>query len=173
MKVCAIIVTFNRKEWLLRCVKAVLAQSFKPSELIIVDNASTDGTSEYLAATGTINNSEITADAIVNVSNSDSNIKYFRLSNNQGGAGGFYWGHSFDTPQKPFFTIKRDDYCTDFQAFHSVLILSKMTSFEKLASCLVPLSIYLFRSSSLVSNNSMASFIDLSSPTGTKIPASP
>ena len=92
LKVCAIIVTFNRKEWLLRCVKAVLAQSFKPSELIIVDNASTDGTSEYLAATGTINNSEITADAIVNVSNSDSNIKYFRLSNNQGGAGGFYWG---------------------------------------------------------------------------------
>ena len=38
LKVCAIIVTFNRKEWLLRCVKAVLAQSFKPSELIIVDN---------------------------------------------------------------------------------------------------------------------------------------
>ena len=46
--VSAVVVTYNRKEELARCIKAVLGQIFPVSDLLIVDNASTDGTTGYL-----------------------------------------------------------------------------------------------------------------------------
>lgn len=48
MNITAVIVTFNRKNDLLRCVEAVLGQSRKPDNVVIVNNASTDGTEEAL-----------------------------------------------------------------------------------------------------------------------------
>lgn len=42
--VCAIIVTYNRKHLLLRCIDAVLEQTFPCKGLLIVDNASDDDT---------------------------------------------------------------------------------------------------------------------------------
>ena len=44
MNITTVIVTFNRKSELFRCMEAVLEQSHKPNNLIIVNNASTDGT---------------------------------------------------------------------------------------------------------------------------------
>ena len=46
--VCAIIATYNRKELLLEGIKALLNQKYKNLKIIVVDNASTDGTEEYL-----------------------------------------------------------------------------------------------------------------------------
>lgn len=47
-KVCAVIVTYNRKELLRECLKAVLGQTRPPDHILVVDNASTDGTLEML-----------------------------------------------------------------------------------------------------------------------------
>ena len=92
-RICAIIVTFNRKEWLGRCLKAVLSQSHKVDDIIIVDNASSDGTPLFLGESGLIKTIEnIADDELLDVSIANRNIHYFRLSENKGGAGGFYHG---------------------------------------------------------------------------------
>ncbi|HEV3229046.1 MAG TPA: glycosyltransferase family 2 protein [Solirubrobacteraceae bacterium] len=42
--VCAIVVTHNRKEMLRRCLAALASQRRQPDRILVVDNASTDGT---------------------------------------------------------------------------------------------------------------------------------
>lgn len=81
MNISTIIVTFNRKELLMRCIDAVLGQAHLPNRLYIIDNASTDGTEELLKEKGWYYGQ-------VN----GVNIHYERLPKNSGGAGGFYAG---------------------------------------------------------------------------------
>lgn len=76
-KVVAVVVTYNRKQLLLECVQAILKQSYPVHKLIIVDNASTDGTESYL------NENKIFENEIVD---------YQKMSTNTGGSGGFYVG---------------------------------------------------------------------------------
>lgn len=73
--VAAVIVTFNRLEKLKKVIASIEAQSLAPSHLIIVDNASTDGTGEYLASLA-----------------SRVPLEIVSLSQNTGGAGGFSAG---------------------------------------------------------------------------------
>ena len=47
-KVSAVITTHNRLELLKRAIDSVLGQTYKSLELIVVDDASTDGTKDYL-----------------------------------------------------------------------------------------------------------------------------
>jgi len=75
--VAAVVVTYNRKELLGKCLSTLLAQSRKVDQIFVVDNASTDGTQEYLRSQGYLN---------------DPTIQHVRLSHNGGGAGGFYAG---------------------------------------------------------------------------------
>lgn len=77
IKICAVVVTYNRKEMLLRCMEAILNQSVKIDKLIIVDNNSTDGTEKLLREQPYFNNQVIC---------------YRRLAENIGGAGGFHEG---------------------------------------------------------------------------------
>lgn len=74
---CAVVVTYNRKELLAECLNALLNQTQPLDEIILVDNASTDGTTEFLQKKGYLNNSKVT---------------YKRLLENTGGAGGFHEG---------------------------------------------------------------------------------
>lgn len=78
-KLAVIIVTFNRKELLLKCLKACLNQSYLPTTIFIIDNASTDGTYEYLLKNNIFKNNL-------------TDIQYHKLDHNRGGAGGFYNG---------------------------------------------------------------------------------
>mgnify|MGYP000376342314 CR=1 FL=1 len=48
-KISVIIPTYNRKEKLPACVDSVLAQTYQNIELILLDDASTDGSEEVLS----------------------------------------------------------------------------------------------------------------------------
>ena len=74
--IAAVIVTYNRLELLKECIHAVLNQEKQLCDLVIVDNASTDGTNDYLQT----------------ISMDCERINCFRLDQNTGGAGGFYYG---------------------------------------------------------------------------------
>ena len=71
--VCAVVVTYNRKETLRRCLSALAAQQRPPDRTLVVDNASTDRTQELLAA-------EFPA------------VEVLAMAVNEGGAGGFHEG---------------------------------------------------------------------------------
>lgn len=99
MKICAIVVTHNRKLLLAECLEAIKAQSLSPHSIIIVDNASTDGTPNLLLDLGYIANfpNDKFDDSFLDISKVEVNgyfvnIYYLRLNKNVGGAGGFYEG---------------------------------------------------------------------------------
>ncbi len=48
-QVCAVVLTHNRKDLLKECLLALQAQTRPPEAILVVDNASTDGTQEMLA----------------------------------------------------------------------------------------------------------------------------
>jgi GT2 family glycosyltransferase len=76
-KIATVIVTYNRKQLLERCLNAVVCQTIQCDRVFIIDNASDDGTPEFLQEKGYLNN---------------STVEYIRLSENTGGAGGFAKG---------------------------------------------------------------------------------
>lgn len=78
-RVCAVIVTYNRKILLMQCLAAISEQTRKPDYILLVDNASTDGTAEILKANGWL---------------SRPDLELLTLSENTGGAGGFAAGLS-------------------------------------------------------------------------------
>ncbi|BAD77600.1 glycosyltransferase [Geobacillus kaustophilus HTA426] len=71
--VCAVVVTYNRKELLRECLGNLKHQTRKINEIIVIDNASTDGTASL-------------------VKNEFPDVKLIELRENIGGAGGFYEG---------------------------------------------------------------------------------
>ena len=78
--ICAVVVTYNRKKLLLRCLQALEQQSYLLDHIVIVNNASTDGTVDFLEKQGYLENPRVTL---------------LDLSENQGGAGGFHAGIQF------------------------------------------------------------------------------
>ncbi len=66
-------VTHNRRQLLHECLQAVLGQTRRPNDVLVVDNASTDGTGEMLAR-------------------EFPHVEVLALPDNQGGAGGFHEG---------------------------------------------------------------------------------
>lgn len=93
-RVAAVVVTYNRKECLLECLRAIERQTLRPDTVYIVDNASTDGTREAVDAA---------APAL--------NIVYLRLEENIGGAGGFYTGlkTAFECGEHDCYWLMDDD----------------------------------------------------------------
>ncbi len=73
--ITAVIVTFNRKDKITKAIEHVLNQSRPPDHLLVVDNASTDGTPEVVAPYV-----------------ADERVALLRLPKNIGGAGGFATG---------------------------------------------------------------------------------
>ncbi len=74
-RIIAVVVTYNRRDMVTRLVKALDAGNVVPDELVVVDNASTDGTVEALEALGTT-----------------TPLTVLRQPENTGGAGGFHAG---------------------------------------------------------------------------------
>ena len=91
-KICAIVVTYNRNSLLVRCIDAVINQTYKCHTLLIVDNASTDGTDSILKDRFR-SNCDIVLDKVVMLAIHDNiSIQYVKKSTNSGGAGGFSTG---------------------------------------------------------------------------------
>ena len=59
MHVMTVIVTYNRKQLLERCLHAMVNQIRKPDHILIVNNASTDGTVDMLAEQGWLERADI------------------------------------------------------------------------------------------------------------------
>lgn len=76
-RVAAVVVTYNRKDLLRECLDALLAQTYPLATLILVDNASTDGTPDMLRQEGYLD---------------DARLRLVQMDTNTGGAGGFYEG---------------------------------------------------------------------------------
>lgn len=72
-QVCAVVVTYNRKPLLRECLQALQAQTRAVDTILVVDNASTDGTLEMVAE-------------------EFPNVQTLALGENLGGAGGFHAG---------------------------------------------------------------------------------
>lgn len=75
-KIFCVVVTFNRLDCLKRNLECLVSQTEKIDKIVVVDNASSDGTKEYMEQFASEN--EV--------------IEYCRLNENTGGSGGFSYG---------------------------------------------------------------------------------
>ncbi|HEX8465772.1 MAG TPA: glycosyltransferase family 2 protein [Abditibacterium sp.] len=78
-RVCAVVVTFKRKHLLEGCLRALQGQSRPVDRILVVDNASKDGTVEF-------------------IQREFPSVEVLELAKNGGGAGGFHAGmkHAFE-----------------------------------------------------------------------------
>lgn len=93
-RVYAIVVTYNRKQMLIECLDAILSQTVPVDKIVIVDNASTDCTGEFLKDNGYLDNPAII---------------YSLQETNSGGAGGFYAGMKIARDSQPDWVWIMDD----------------------------------------------------------------
>lgn len=121
-KVAAVIVTYNRKELLKECLAGILNQSRSIDAVFLIDNASTDGTPEFLEKEGFLLNSK---------------IKYFRSPENTGSAGGFHEGlkRAYESGYDWFWLM--DD---DVKSLPDGL--KKMLEYKDISLCIHPRKIY-------------------------------
>jgi len=91
----AIVVTFNRLEKLKKALKSYEEKTLLPKYILVVDNASTDGTREYLECWKNMN------------SKYEKIVVY--LKENKGGAGGFYEGQKTATKKDADWIMLADD----------------------------------------------------------------
>lgn len=75
--VVAVVVTRNRKQLLCRCLQGIVSQTHSVDSVIVLDNASSDGSKEFVRCQGLFQR---------------LNLIWVRLSENTGGAGGFHAG---------------------------------------------------------------------------------
>lgn len=98
--VCAVVVTFNRKDLLNVCLEALLQQSRPVDALYLIDNASTDQTERLLLDRGYIRDlppADLGAPwekhyKVPRHDGSMLDLIYVRMHENTGGAGGFHEG---------------------------------------------------------------------------------
>ena len=64
--IAILVVTYNRKHMLLENINAILNQSYKEFDYYVIDNASTDGTEDY----------------VKKIIQSDKRLHYIKLNNN-------------------------------------------------------------------------------------------
>ena len=72
--VAVLVVTYNRLAKLVKCLESIFMQTFQDFDVFVIDNASNDGTSDYVR----------------NLHN--NRINYINTGQNLGGAGGFSFG---------------------------------------------------------------------------------
>ncbi|MGI6285995.1 glycosyltransferase family 2 protein [Neomoorella humiferrea] len=115
--VCAVVVTYNRKDLLRRCLQALFSQIRQADEILVVNNASNDGTKDMLEF-------------------EFPNVKVLNLSENIGGSGGFYKGIKWAYEQGYDWIWIMDD---DGKPLSNTLV--ELLKYKNQADVLVPLQI--------------------------------
>ncbi|WP_338210100.1 glycosyltransferase [Lactiplantibacillus paraxiangfangensis] len=105
-KVAAVVVTYNRLMLLKECIESLKNQALELSHIIIVNNNSSDGTTNYLKTL-----------------KDDTQIRVVNLKENLGGAGGFNAGLKFgiEHTHDDYFWIMDDDTIPDDDALKSLI----------------------------------------------------
>ncbi len=93
-RVAAIVVTYNRRDCLIRCIAALQQQKETVPDIFIIDNASTDGTGDA-----------------VNALLPDDRLHYYNTKENLGGAGGFNFGMRVAAEEGYDYLWVMDDDC--------------------------------------------------------------
>lgn len=102
-EILAIVVTYNRSEKLKACLQSLSAQTNKAFDVLVVDNASTDGTKEYLQTR--------------------SDLLVLSEEKNVGGAGGFYDGMRYGTEHGyKYLWLMDDDVLPQEDALERLLV---------------------------------------------------
>lgn len=106
MSTAALIVTYNHCELLKECLQTIVKQTVPVTEIFVIDNASTDQTTEVATSF-----------------KSDIKVTYQRLEKNIGGAGGFNYGiHSIcDRQEFDYIWLMDDDTMPEVSAHESLL----------------------------------------------------
>ena len=117
-RTAAVIVTYNRKAMLQRCLRALCTQTAGVPELWVIDNASTDGTAELVAQ--------------LNL----PTMHYYNTGKNLGGAGGFACGiQQAACSGAEYLWIMDDDCLPEPDALQQLLLAEKyevrLTDFER------------------------------------------
>lgn len=94
MTVAAVIVTYNRKQLLMENLDGLMMQTYQMDSIIIVDNASNDGTENALKEKGYFERLP---------------LDYIMMEYNSGGAGGFSYGVQYAYKKGFDFIILMDD----------------------------------------------------------------
>ncbi len=133
-KVSVIIPTYNRIQTIERAINSVLNQTFQNFEILIIDDASTDNTSELIKSI------------------SDSRLRYHKLSENSGGGAARNKGIELSTGDYLAFLDSDDEWksnmldaCIErFQNLYNqaVIIFSKLLMDNKVTRKIFPESIY-------------------------------
>lgn len=118
LNIACILVTFNRKELLLKCIQSLLRQKYK-FNIIIVDNASSDGTEKFLNEHALLERDDIT---------------FLRLKENLGGAGGFYEGMKYAlTLQYDWLWLMDDDGYPDENCLYKLYEYAKLNNIDAIS----------------------------------------
>ncbi len=116
--VTAVVVTFNRKKYLIECLKALKTQTYGITKIIIIDNASTDGTQQFIRDSGILD---------------DSRFRYFHLEENTGGAGGFNKGMGLALESYPdWLWVMDDDVAPNSDC------LQELLKYKHISECIHP-----------------------------------
>lgn len=101
-QIAVIVVTYNRKEFLKRCLNALFQQEYLPAAIYIIDNNSSDGTNLMLQEENYLSHNKI-------------KIFYINTGKNLGGAGGFYTGLkvAHESGLYDAYLLMDDDGCPD------------------------------------------------------------
>ena len=89
-KVLVVMVTYNRKNLLKNALESIFNQTKPVSGILILDNASNDGTEDVLQKFGFLSRAQdINDGTLIKRSSGNTRLYYYRNSVNTGGAGGF------------------------------------------------------------------------------------
>jgi GT2 family glycosyltransferase len=116
-RVCAVVVTFNRKDLLRKCLESLQSQTCKPDHILVVDNASSDGTLDMLKT-------------------EFPSVEVLPMPQNEGSSGGFHEGIKRAYEQDYEWIWVMDD-----DAFPESTTLERLKACSNRADILVPVQI--------------------------------